>query len=528
MTHDIIFAESRLFSPTDFLWDEFGVLLCVDLWSPQQYVLIKPNSMLQEFDNRVAKPILNDLVKELQIKYNYQIFISVKKTDKKGIEYTDQELFSSKHIKLDYLTVMYGQFQPHKPEVWERTDSYAYDFFNRFYKSDLLSLKKTTNTEIPVLFDKLLDNLTTNEIEKTALLNWIAVFYQTLRKSKVAWVIKGEKGTGKGILKNILGNIFGRQYLYSEINANSIVANFNAQWKDKLFIVFEEVDFNTVSKTDKSKINGKIKDIIVEKTINIEAKGKDMVPNYPFHSNILFFSNNDNPIVVEEGDRRLNMLNADTKLESRDWWVSGPGGTGDQLESKEMAREIAQYLRNYKCDLQMYDTLIKNDVWVEAIENNNDKEYIFCNKLLANDIEWFRDHSVLHKTKQPNSEYTWISFVNNILFNIEYTHNNMIRVDKTQLKNLFEAMFKYEPDLKKFNKKLDTAKQFTINGKKHMCYVWDYKDIQTQSEPELDMKIINGTDSSTKPPIEVEDMKQVIRKPIIRKNIKRLLIQEKK
>ena len=521
MTHDIIFAESRLFSPTDFLWDEFGVLLCVDLWSPQQYVLIKPHSMLQEFDNRVAKPILNDLVKELQTKYNYQIFISVKKTDKKGIEYTDQELFSSKHIKLDYLTVMYGQFQPHKPEVWERTDSYAYDFFNRFYKSDLLSLKKTKNTEIPVLFDKLLDNLTTNEIEKTALLNWIAVFYQTLRKSKVAWVIKGEKGTGKGILKNILGNIFGKQYLYSEINANSIVANFNAQWKDKLFIVFEEVDFNTVSKADKSKINGKIKDIVVEKTINIEAKGKDMVPNYPFHSNILFFSNNDNPIVVEEGDRRLNMLNASTKLESRDWWVSGPGGTGDQLESKEMAKEIAQYLRNYKCDLQMYDTLIKNDVWVEAIETNNDKEYIFCNKLLANDIEWFRDQSVLHKTKQPNSEYTWISFVNNILFNSEYTYNNMIRVDKNQLKNLFEAMFRYEPDLKKFNKKLDTAKQYTINGKKHMCYVWDYKNIQTQSEPDIEIE-------KPTPPIDVEDMKQIIRKPIIRKNIKRLLIQEQK
>lgn len=76
MTHDIIFAESKLFTPTDFLWDEFGVLLCVDLWSQQQYILIKPNSLLQEFDNRVAKPILNDLVKELQTKYNYQIFIS--------------------------------------------------------------------------------------------------------------------------------------------------------------------------------------------------------------------------------------------------------------------------------------------------------------------------------------------------------------------------------------------------------------------------------------------------------------------
>ncbi len=246
-----------------------------------------------------------------------------------------------------------------------------------------------------------------------------------------------------------------------------------------------------------------------------------MVPNYPFHSNILFFSNNDNPIVVEEGDRRLNMLNAATKLESRDWWVSGPGGTGDQLESKEMAREIAQYLRNYKCDLQMYDTLIKNDVWVEAIETNNDKEYIFCNKLLANDIEWFRDQSVLHKTKQPNSEYTWISFVNNILFNSEYTYNNMIRVDKNQLKNLFEAMFRYEPDLKKFNKKLDTAKQYTINGKKHMCYVWDYKNIQTQSEPDIEIE-------KPTPPIDVEDMKQIIRKPIIRKNIKRLLIQEQK
>ncbi len=470
---DFIIPENKLFEPSSLLYDFFNIQMYVDKFSNQAYTLIKEDATLIDFSIQEAKPTLNDMVKEIQKDYNYKVFVQVEKKDKNGKVITAEEYFSSKHIKLDHLDIKFGKFEPHKPDQWEKENGSPYAFYNRYYNSPIMSLAKTDNKTIPSLFDKLISNLTSNDEEKFALINWLAYFYQTLRKSKVAWVIKGEKGIGKGILMNILRNIFGINYVYTESTAKSVIAQFNSHWKDKLFIVFEEVNF-TGLKIGKEEIHGKLKDIITDGYINIEAKGKDMVTNYSFYSNLLFFSNKDNPIEVEVGDRRLNLLDCRTKLESHDWWVAGVGGTGDQLESKEIAQEIAQYFANYNCDPVLYDSLIKNDSRNEAIEANLANEEIFCKKLLDNNIEWFLDHSNLHREKQA-SGYTWASFVKNILFSKGCLYKGNIRVSKIQLKTLFEVMFDTEPNLKIFNKILGNTKQFTIKTKPIMCYTFLFK-----------------------------------------------------
>lgn len=87
----------------------------------------------------------------------------------------------------------------------------------------------------------------------------------------IALVMRGKQGTGKGVLANMFGSLFGQHYIQVS-DSRHLLGNFNSHLKDKL-IVFADEAFWAGDKTSE----GVLKRMITEPTIDIEPKFQDVI-----------------------------------------------------------------------------------------------------------------------------------------------------------------------------------------------------------------------------------------------------------
>ncbi len=149
------------------------------------------------------------------------------------------------------------------------------------------------------------------------LLAWLARIVQDPGgdRSHAAVVLKGEKGTGKGIFTKYFGKIFGNHYKYLS-NQNHLTGKFNAHLKDAL-VVFADESFWADAKSDESVL----KAMITEDTIPIEPKGKDVfeVKN---HINLIMASNNEWVVPATLDERRFFVLEVSSNhIQDRDYFI---------------------------------------------------------------------------------------------------------------------------------------------------------------------------------------------------------------
>ncbi|MFV1943448.1 primase-helicase family protein [Pseudomonas luteola] len=135
-------------------------------------------------------------------------------------------------------------------------------------------------------------------------INWLAFLIQTRKKVETAWIFSGCPGTGKGIFfERILRPIIGEQYATKK-RLDHLEDQFNAYLQRTLFLVYEE--FRLADSKQDGKLLNKLKDEIGSTTTNIRAMRTDTqeVANY---TNYIFFSNHQDVIRIEDGDRRFNI-----------------------------------------------------------------------------------------------------------------------------------------------------------------------------------------------------------------------------
>ncbi|MEA3498193.1 MAG: DUF5906 domain-containing protein [Campylobacterota bacterium] len=479
----IIITLNESYQPSEWLEKKFGINIYTDFTEKDGLAIIKPNKRPQTISRSQIAQVFNDIAIDIQKANNNNVYIEVEKTSK-GIVSIVQQRLVGKHIKKEHISMRYGRFEPHKSMLWDKGYSDPYSYFNRFYATEYMNIEQTNEKPIPPLFDKLISNLTNTDEEKYALINWLAYFYQTLKKSTVSWIIKGEKGTGKGILMSILRKIYGTDYIYKESDAKSIINQFNSQWKDKLYIIFEEVNFTDL-KADSSTIHSRLKDMITDTYINIEGKGANKTLNYPFYSNMMFFSNKETPIEIETGDRRYNIVEAPKKLTDCSWWDEDK--TADAMINEH--KEIAEYFANYKtCPIQ-YNKLIDNETRREQIEESLEDDLYFINKIIENDTEWLLSHSSLRNSIKSDT-YTWGNHIN-FIFNRENLFKGKIRISKSDLETIFYLIYNKDLNTKLLKKKGYEYKPYTIKSYTINCYVIDYIKIKTSNIESIDeLKLI--------------------------------------
>jgi hypothetical protein len=135
------------------------------------------------------------------------------------------------------------------------------------------------------------------------LMSWLARIVQQPggEKPGTAVVLRGDRGTGKGVFVEIFGRIFGHHFL-QVTNSKQVTGQFNSHLKDCILLFLDEAWFAG----DKSS-EGVLKGLITSDRHMIELKGKDafMVSN---HVNCIIASNSSWVVPVGNKERRFFLL----------------------------------------------------------------------------------------------------------------------------------------------------------------------------------------------------------------------------
>lgn len=142
-----------------------------------------------------------------------------------------------------------------------------------------------------------------NEVLYKYILSWIAFIVQNPgKKTNTCLIILGEEGTGKTMFTTVICKLFGNYALSNIASIDDVVGQFNSVTENKMIVVLNEV--NAAENTaNKKAIHNKLKTLITEDINIINRKGIDQYEAENV-SNYIICSNEFNPILISENDRR--------------------------------------------------------------------------------------------------------------------------------------------------------------------------------------------------------------------------------
>jgi len=131
------------------------------------------------------------------------------------------------------------------------------------------------------------------------IIKWLAYPIQNPgAKLDTALIFHGPQGTGKNLFFGAYGEIYGEHF--SLITQDTMEDQFNSDWVDqKLFVLADEI----VAMQERTHVKNKLKTMVTGKTVRINQKMIAAYTEKNFY-NIVFLSNELNPVVLEKNDRR--------------------------------------------------------------------------------------------------------------------------------------------------------------------------------------------------------------------------------
>jgi ribosomal protein L24E/energy-coupling factor transporter ATP-binding protein EcfA2 len=145
---------------------------------------------------------------------------------------------------------------------------------------------------------------------QTWLLHWMAAkVQQPALAPKVAVVVTGEQGSGKGTLALLMRTMLGPDNC-ATIGRDSLESQFNARWIGKLFVLADEI----ISSDNTKSISDQLKVLIDGAEVEHQGKNKDQ---RAVKNRIAWmFASNDkvSPVILEAGDRRYTVLSNHTPV----------------------------------------------------------------------------------------------------------------------------------------------------------------------------------------------------------------------
>ncbi|MHB2166534.1 DUF5906 domain-containing protein [Alsobacter sp. R-9] len=134
-------------------------------------------------------------------------------------------------------------------------------------------------------------------------LNWLAAgLQQPLERGETALALVGDRGTGKGTLLGMLGELYGPAHTFTASSPEHLLHRFNAHLEGRLLLVAEEALFGR----DRERL-GVFKALVTEPTLTIEPKHQQ-VRTVPNRLKVIIATNDLAGVPVEVGDRRVSVL----------------------------------------------------------------------------------------------------------------------------------------------------------------------------------------------------------------------------
>ena len=156
-----------------------------------------------------------------------------------------------------------------------------------------------------------------DEQERGLLLDYLAHVVQR-RGKKIAWapLLKGNQGVGKDLLMLPLAKFFGDEN-YRSVKASQMMARFTGYLESEFIACVE------LKVTDRTKdLYEHLKELIAptaDAKVTVERKGIDayQIEN---RANFIFFSNHDNPILLDRDERRFFVLASDAERRAPEYY----------------------------------------------------------------------------------------------------------------------------------------------------------------------------------------------------------------
>ena len=170
-------------------------------------------------------------------------------------------------------------------------------------------------------------------------LNWMSYIIQNpLGKTETAIVLLGEPGAGKNTFTNVFAELFGVYSNMNITNIDDICGKFNTGAVNKKLLVCNElssVELNKYLNEDA------LKSMITEYTMVVNEKMEKKV-TMDNVCNFIFVSNDNNPLIIRDGDRRYVVLRVNSsRIGDSEYWNM----LKTLVKSYEFKMELYNYLR---------------------------------------------------------------------------------------------------------------------------------------------------------------------------------------
>lgn len=376
----------------------------------------KPNFTLYE-DNNFRKTTNNDIINgiyngggAIYLKSDFKIYISLSKECKEdpytfsqaekylslmlgqSIKITENiedaannpntEIIKKRQtISIHELILVHGEkFRPNILEKYFEENSITYR--NVFMPTKYMQIKGEHKRLPKSILDLIFHVVNYNTKKYDYLLNWLAFFFQYLRKSQVAIALIGSQGAGKGILFDIISELFGQTYCIT-INDESLNSKYKAKIIcNKLFYNFDEVTLSTSKKNDSF-----IKAIITNSSISLEEKNVTMAEETELYGQCLFSSNHIKALNLPKDDRRFSVCTTGENLLNKNFLGYGSYKYLKSAIDNDM-EEFARYLKNYSVDTSLANTVLDTPERRAIINASENHFEALHNAFITRDINY--------------------------------------------------------------------------------------------------------------------------------------------
>lgn len=379
-------------------------------------------------NSKVNRKMIKSKLKMVLNKLLNQIVVIDDESDKIGAIKT----FDLKMVSED-------TFNPHIMQEFYEKDGEV--FRNTFRPTKYMFLDKGQDYNKPKAILKLLEHLTNYKPDRTKwVINWLAYFYQNLKKSPVAWVAKGPQGGGKGILfEKILSVIFGNDQSI-QVNDKSIKGNFiGSIVENRLIINLDEI--STGMKSNKE-VKNQLKALVSNRFMTTEKKFENIKETELF-AMIFITTNEPQALEIEFKDRRFTVYTTGGNIANTNFLEYGTFDNFIEAIENELF-DFAHMLNNYPVDIKLATTAQDTPEKEALVGATTDRFHQFYVALLKKDLKYFED----------------LKFRNSITYQILESSFSSNRISKASLKDFFNNFEDENISSKKLLSKLRTIDAF--------------------------------------------------------------------
>lgn len=303
---------------------------------------------------------------------------------------------------------------------------------NKFIKSKYLKLKPDKAMAImpPFIMRVITHVLGDDQKCVDHFLNWLAVIFQTRKKTGTAWLLQGTTATGKGIVFNsIIKPLLGPKYCPA-IRLADLDDKFNAFLEHSCVVFIDEMQIK--DSQSNVKLMNYLKKIITEPTIQIRSMRQDYI-EVDSLTNLIFAANTISALMVELNDRRINV----PPYQKKQLFMNEYERTNFDIIIKSELEYFAQFLMAYDIDINKASIPIETDAKRRIQKLNQTSLDTFFTAIQDGDLDFFAQNLLPTVTvSTPNTYFDFESIVRDWITSV----NSMTGISRNDIRLVYEHL----------------------------------------------------------------------------------------